>query len=310
MWNRIGFQTLVMPIPMPNLFNKPFIVVFDLDECLGSFQFGCLVYHNIQPLFKNKHFPIDDLKYAMEEALEASWLRPGIIHILKTCKYYREQKLIKKICLYTNSTDEYKWVTFLVERINVIIETSDIFDVVISRQSPGRTQVSEYEYRNYGGCQPKFVDDVIRLTESAPDTPVLFYDDRIFNLVPSTTGGVSSFQCVSPYLKKRFFIEDHESLLEFIQDTMPDMVEYYLDRLSTVPYICGMEKYTDLSGEIKIPNRSDEMIFEKQTVIEFLPPLLANVIILADSSENQSELLGSLQNQVNENINAHLRCLQ
>lgn len=299
-----------MPMSMPKLFNKPFIVVFDLDECLGSFQFGCLVYHNIQPLFKNKHFPIDDFKYAMEEGLEQSWLRPGIIHILKTCMFYREKKLIKKICLYTNSTDEFNWVTFLVERINAILETNNIFDVVLSRQSSDRTQVPESEFRHYGGCQPKFIDDVIRLTGSEPDTPVLFYDDRIFNLVPSTTGGESSFHCVSAYYKKRFFIEDHESLLEFIQDTMPDMVDYYLDRLSTVPYICGMEKYTDISGDIKIPNRIDEMMFEKQTVIEFLPPLLTNIITLADSSENRTESLGSLQNRVTENINAHLRCLQ
>lgn len=253
---------------------------------------------------------MDDFEFAMEDALDTSWLRPGIIHILKTCMFYRQKNLIKKICLYTNSTDEYKWVTFLVQRMNVIAETEGIFDIIISRQSPGRTYVPESDYCKYGGCQPKFVNDVIRLTKSPEDTPVLFYDDRIFNLVPATTGAECVFQRVSMYHKDKFYIEDHELLLEFIEDNIPDMAEYYLDRLSTIPCMSGMEKYTDISGDIKIPNRLDSLMFEKQTVVEFLPPLLANIIFLTDSSENRRESLESLQNRVIENINAHLRCLQ
>jgi hypothetical protein len=169
--------------------------------------------------------------------------------------------------------------------------------------------VPESEYLQYGGCQPKFVDDVIRLTDSPEDTPVLFYDDRLFNLVPSKNGECM-LQCVSAYNKRRFFVEDHEMFLEFVEDNLPDKVDYYFDMLSTIPYICGMEKYTDVSGEIKIPNRLDLMVYEKQTVIEFLSPLLANIISLTDSSENRKESLESLQNRVIANINAHLQCLQ
>jgi len=296
---------------IPKLFNKPFIVVFDLDECIGSFQFGCLAYHRTQPLMEHKNFPIDDFEFAMEDALENSWIRPGIIHVLKVCMMYRDQNLIKKICLYTNSTDEYNWVTFLVNRINAIadIESKNIFDVVISRNSPDRTKIPESDYNKYGGCQPKFVDDVIRLTQSSADTPVLFYDDRLFNLVPSTTGETTLY-CVSAYEKRKFFIEDHDLFLNFIEDTMPDMADYYLDMLYSIPYISGIEKYTDLSEDIKIPNRLDAYLFEKQTIIEFLSPLLANIISLTDSSGNLTKSPESLKNRVIASINEHLRYLQ
>jgi len=256
---------------------------------------------------------MDDFDIAMEDALDASWLRPGITHVLKTCDYYRRKNLIKKICLYTNSTNEYNWVSYLVKCLEGVLEINNIFDLVIARESSGRTQVPISDFTKYGGCQPKFVDDVIRLTSSPEDTPVLFYDDRTFNIVPSKNGK-SIFHTVSPYLKNSYYYEDHELFIGFIEDNLPDYLEYFEDKLHSCPQICGFESQIEKLNESEtgiktVPDRLINLVFARQTVTEFLSPLIANIIRLVDSSENQTESHQSLQNQVTEHIDAHLRLL-
>jgi hypothetical protein len=292
---------------MPEIFEKPFIVVFDLDECLGSFLFGCLSYHKLQHLFSIKDFPMDEFDIVMEDSLNNCWLRPGIIHILKTCVYYRHKKLIKHICLYTNSTNEYNWVSYLIKCLYNIVGIHNIFDLVITRESPGRTQVPMYEYMKYGGCQPKFVDDVIRLTNSELDTPVLFYDDRVFNIVPSKLGKCVC-HIVSPFERKQYYYEDHESFIEFIEEYMPDMQEYFESKLEEYPILEGYD--TKRLTNSNIQDNFMNLIFARNTLTEFLPPLMVNVINLIGSSGNPSESPQSLQDRVTESITEHLQLLQ
>jgi hypothetical protein len=163
------------------------IVVFDMDECIASLSEPCEIYHSY--LNQGIVIPVEfDAEFGQDLLLK--YLRPGIEEILQVlydCKTNpnKEPRIfpVHKLVLMTNASNESGWVEYVVTHLEAILKThDDLFDAILARESPFRTRSSK---RLYGGLQPKFMDDVIKVLKIRSKCPIVMYDDHDRHLVPA-----------------------------------------------------------------------------------------------------------------------------
>jgi len=145
------------------------VVVFDLDETLGSFgQFGSFC------MLLDEYYNDDDKAYNIfNELLDLypEYPRPYILNVLRYLLQKKKDGKCKAVMIYTNNQGERAWV----EHIKTYFETklkSKIFEQIISAfKVDGK--IVEVNRTTHD----KTIDDFFRCTKLPKDIEICFVDD-------------------------------------------------------------------------------------------------------------------------------------
>ena len=160
--------TLVTPIKPQK------IVVFDLDETLGSFIEIGIFWDSLESyyghnLFKEQFFDTIDLF--------TEFLRPNILKILEFVKEKKINNECDHVMIYTNNQGPKSWVKMLSEYFNNKLNY-ELFDKIIA--------AFKVQNRIIEMCRTshaKSVEDLIRCTKIPPNTEICFIDDQVHPLM-------------------------------------------------------------------------------------------------------------------------------
>jgi hypothetical protein len=145
------------------------IVVFDLDETLGSFVELGIFWDAIE-----QYFPAmkTDAHFFQVLDLMPEFLRPHIIDIITYLIDQRTKQCVHKIMIYTNNQGPRTWVEMISKYFAYKLGTP-VFDQIIAAFKvqgrviePGRT------------THDKTVQDLINCTQIPPQTEICFLDDQ------------------------------------------------------------------------------------------------------------------------------------
>jgi|688.fasta_scaffold131017_1 hypothetical protein len=145
------------------------VVVFDLDETLGSFgQFGSFC------MLLDDYYNDDNKAYSMFNELMdlyPEYPRPYILNVLRYLLQKKKDEKCKAVMIYTNNQGERTWV----EHIKSYFETklkSKIFEQIISAFKVDGKIVEVNRT-----TQDKTIDDFFRCTKLPKDIEICFVDD-------------------------------------------------------------------------------------------------------------------------------------
>ena len=166
------------------------IIVFDLDETLGSFsELGALwdtlrIIYNAEPNHEHFFKVLD---------IFPSFLRPNILNILNALVHARRHGKCLGIILYTNNQGPKKWAKLISDYFDYKLKTK-VFDLIINAYKvngrivePNRTSHD----KNY--------NDLMRCTNLPHNTRVCFIDDQYHTL---STESKVLYIPVDPYIHK------------------------------------------------------------------------------------------------------------
>lgn len=193
-----------------NTVNKK-VIVFDLDETIGSFSDLYILWRYIRETKENqpeenqpeenqhqtKETQISDFIQLLD--LYPEFLRHGIICILKFINHKRKQGLCK-IYLYTNNQCKPEWVSFIVEYINAKLNTDSFFDKVI-----GSFKINNKRYELSRTTHNKTHCDFLRCSLLPKTTELCFIDNtyhdkmlgnRVFYIQPRSYNHYLSTQII------------------------------------------------------------------------------------------------------------------
>jgi hypothetical protein len=145
------------------------VVVFDLDETLGSFgQLGSFC------MLLDDYYNDENKAYSMFNELMdlyPEYPRPYILNVLKYLLQKKKDEKCKAVMIYTNNQGERAWV----EHIKAYFETklkSKIFEQIISAFKVDGKIVEVNRT-----TQDKTIDDFFRCTKLPKDIEICFVDD-------------------------------------------------------------------------------------------------------------------------------------
>lgn len=148
--------------------KPPVVVVFDMDETLGSFgQLGIL--KDVIEEYEERSLTQEEFNLLIDKHPE--FIRPGIVDILRFVVEQRNKKHCDSIMIYTNNQGPRVWAKSISEYFNYKVG-APVFDHIIaafmvngSRVEPGRTS------------HEKIYNDFIRCARLPSTTEVCFIDD-------------------------------------------------------------------------------------------------------------------------------------
>jgi hypothetical protein len=165
---RRGIMTMPMPIPSK-------VVVFDLDETLGSFGDLFLLWTGI----KHIHPEFDSFLEVLD--LYPEFLRTGIFAILQFLYKKKKTGECEKIFIYTNNQCPPYWVSLLMDYfqrkiVDTIGQEMILFDKVI-----GAFKIGNIPFEISRTTNKKTYSDLIRCTMLPKNTEFCFIDDTEYN---------------------------------------------------------------------------------------------------------------------------------
>ena len=160
---------------MAKSISKPLkIVVFDLDETLGSFIEIGIFWSSLENyyghnLLKEQLFEVIDL---FQE-----FLRPNILKILTFIKSQKENNICNNVMIYTNNQGPKSWVKMIGDYFNSKLDY-ELFDKIISA-----FKVNNKIIELCRTSHDKSFTDLIRCTKIPPNTEICFIDDQFHALM-------------------------------------------------------------------------------------------------------------------------------
>ena len=158
------------------------VLVFDLDETLGSFSelqwiWTTIMEHYSENPTQTKITPLYVLQILLE--IYPEFLRPGIIHILDYVARRKKQGDCMGIFLYTNNQGSSLWLDTIVEYFNEELTKKNnlpaFFDQVIQSFKIGTQKVEPNRT-----TQVKTYNDLIRCTLLPNETEICFVDNSYY----------------------------------------------------------------------------------------------------------------------------------
>ena len=157
------------------------VVVFDLDETLGSFSDLFLLWTGM------KHFYPDFQDLPALIHIYPEFLRNGIISILQFLSNKKRSRECEKVFIYTNNQCPPAWVTYIIQyfesklqEYHHDIEIKPLFDKIIGAfiplDSSNRLQV-KYKMESGRTTHQKTYSDLIQCTMLPKNTEYCFVDD-------------------------------------------------------------------------------------------------------------------------------------
>ena len=165
------------------------VVVFDLDETLGSFADLYILWRGIKRAHPS-YSAFSELCDAFPE-----FLRYGIITILEYLYDKKINKECQKIFIYTNNQCSPEWVNLISKYLEMKVKSSEkcvLFDKTICAFKINNKQV-ETQRTGHG----KKMDDFIRCSLVSEHADICFIDDNEYPLMKSTK---VYYICPRPYI--------------------------------------------------------------------------------------------------------------
>jgi len=160
---------VLVKIFSPNSMSKPHrIVVFDLDETLGSFSELGMFWDAVEEVLGRQG---EDHFFEMVD-LYPEFLRPKILKIMKYLKDRRNDGSCDKVMIYTNNQGPRSWARMIAHYFDRRAG-AQIFDQIIAAFKV-RGKVVEVCRTTHG----KSVGDLFRCTKLPQDTQICFLDDQ------------------------------------------------------------------------------------------------------------------------------------
>ena len=151
-----------------NINNK--IVVFDLDETLGSFTELGIFWDALESFYRDK-MPNDAFITLLD--IFSDFLRPDIINILKFIVDKRDKGECSKIMIYTNNNGPKSWVKLICDYFDKKLNTN-VFDKII-RAFKIDGKIVEICRKTHN----KTVEDLINCSKIPDNTKICFIDDQV-----------------------------------------------------------------------------------------------------------------------------------
>ena len=204
------------------------VIVFDLDETLGSFTDFEILWSALQH-FTKKYVPTDFNKLL---DIYPEFLRYGILHIIEFLIQKKKTGQCKQIYIYTNNQCKYNWVDLISSYFDYKLKTSTpIFDKIIRAFRIGTTKIEPNRTST-----SKTFSDFIKCTLLPIKTEVCFVDnyeykdmksDRVYYIQPySYTHHLSTQSIINRFVNSDIYntiMNDSHVLHKFI-------VDYFLTR--------------------------------------------------------------------------------
>lgn len=226
----------------PSTKTFPKIIVFDLDETLGSFSLLHVLWNGLKQVRKQSMSEIDEQQFFNQLLdLYPEFLRYGILHILNFLHNKKKQGHIHKIYIYTNNTCNPPWVNLISNYFTYKVvssisndQTSPLFDKTICSFKINN-KIIEFDRTT----QEKTYNDLINCILLPKTTEICFIDNTyhehmncekvyyiqprayIHHLHPTT---MLKRLFVSPVLQSYQHIFDK---VESLQDYLNDWVSYH-----------------------------------------------------------------------------------
>ena len=186
------------------------VVVFDLDETLGSFVEMGMFWDALQSYFDNKLTKNDFYKTV---DLFPELLRPEIEKILKYLKNKKRENRCRKIMIYTNNMGGKQWVhmvkSYLEERMKM-----QLFDQVICAFTYNGQHL-ELDRTT----EEKTYSDLLRCCKLPANTEFCFLDDQMH---PAMENDMVYYIKIKPYVHDY----PYETMVDrFLQNEMGALVE-------------------------------------------------------------------------------------
>ncbi len=155
--------------------TKPLkIVVFDMDETLGSFVEVNIFWDALNKYY-NKQLNEQHFFEIMD--LYPEFLRPQIIKILNYIKDKKHHKQCDKIMIYTNNQAPKSWALMISEYLNHKVGAKVFDNIIAAFKVQGKiVEVGRTSHN-------KSVEDLIRCTKIPPNTEICFIDDQYHQLM-------------------------------------------------------------------------------------------------------------------------------
>ena len=167
----------ILEIYKGDYFSKPKrsrakqVVVFDLDETLGSFADLEILWKLINEYRQSHTVSFDELLDIYPE-----FIRYGIMSILEYLKHKKNSGECYKLYLYTNNRGGKEWARKIISYFNSkISKRNKLFDQIIYAFKINNVQIELARTTN-----KKTIDDFIRCTLLPRTTTVCFIDDTYF----------------------------------------------------------------------------------------------------------------------------------
>lgn len=165
---RRGIMTMPMSIPSK-------VVVFDLDETLGSFGDLFLLWTGI----KHIHPEFDSFQEVLD--LYPEFLRTGIFAILQFLYKKKKTGECEKIFIYTNNQCPPYWVSLLMDYFQQKIVATIGQEMVLFDKVIGAFKIGNIPFEISRTTNKKTYSDLIRCTMLPKNTEFCFIDDTEYN---------------------------------------------------------------------------------------------------------------------------------
>ena len=149
------------------------IVVFDLDETLGSFSELGAFWDTLRIIYNKEPDQAHFFKVLDTFPL---FLRPNILGILNTLVHARQSNKCLGIVLYTNNQGPKKWAKLITEYFDYKLNAK-VFDLIINAYKIHKRVVEPLRTSH-----DKNYDDLMHCTHLPYNTRVCFIDDQYHSL--------------------------------------------------------------------------------------------------------------------------------
>jgi len=159
----------------PRLKASHRVIVFDLDETLGSFTDLEILWSGVSTLSGNNHSPL--IKFNELLDLYPEFLRCGIITILEYLYQKKKTGECHKLFIYTNNQCSVLWTTMISEYFDTKLNTeTKLFDTIIHAFKINNEPVELKRTRH-----SKTHSDFITCTLLPKTTEICFLDNTYYN---------------------------------------------------------------------------------------------------------------------------------
>jgi hypothetical protein len=148
------------------------IIVFDLDETIGSFGDLYILWSGLQKIYT---FDKENVQREFNSIMDLypEFLRYGFMQILEFLYTKKKQGDCDKIFIYTNNNCTPPWVSLIIEYIHTKLNTLDpLFDKIISAFKINNKIIEVSRTKKEKSCS-----DLIRCTMLPKNTEICFIDD-------------------------------------------------------------------------------------------------------------------------------------
>lgn len=223
-----GFnEKIKLNIPITPKIHK--VIVFDLDETLGSFNELISIWISLEKIKELYNLPIDLSQDFFNKLLDLypEFLRYGILTIFEFLQYKKNTDSCYKIYIYTNNIYSPTFPKYIKNYFHYKLNSNDLIDQVISAFKINNVIIEPMRTQN-----DKIHSDFIRCSCLPRNTEICFVDDsyyddmihkKIYYIQPKKYfHGLSYSQILNRFLvfDSAFHTKDIDNIANIISSTM------------------------------------------------------------------------------------------